>query len=322
MPLRSPATRRQLATTTARWSGSTPPAGEEHEGGGAAFALGAHLCCASVRESCRVSTGGSTHAAQGPGHTLRPHSLCSWPRCIPPAVTGSSTTRRPQRASAAPLARTAQSAGRTCALPGEESRLGWEARGVQCSMCAITGRTHHSGDCLACAPTALPHPPTSCHCPTCSLPGYYSPAGASDCTICPLNQFSPIYGLGEPAAAALPPGKATATPSKAEGRTAAAALLFRLVLVATAAQLSAPSAPNRLLPLLQPSAQPATRSACTAPLAVWPRQRRGQWASRGPPTATHGELAAEKRGQRAASQCWWWWWWCCCCWLPVDFKCD
>ncbi|PSC76086.1 serine threonine [Micractinium conductrix] len=29
------------------------------------------------------------------------------------------------------------------------------------------------------------------------LPGYYSPAGASDCTICPLNQFSPIYGLAE-----------------------------------------------------------------------------------------------------------------------------
>lgn len=28
-----------------------------------------------------------------------------------------------------------------------------------------------------------------------SSPGYYSPAGATDCSICPVNQFSPVYGL-------------------------------------------------------------------------------------------------------------------------------
>ncbi|KAL4425824.1 hypothetical protein ABPG75_009840 [Micractinium tetrahymenae] len=28
-------------------------------------------------------------------------------------------------------------------------------------------------------------------------PGYYSPAGATNCTLCPLNQFSPVYGLAQ-----------------------------------------------------------------------------------------------------------------------------
>lgn len=28
-------------------------------------------------------------------------------------------------------------------------------------------------------------------------PGYYSAAGASNCTLCPLNQFSPVYGLAQ-----------------------------------------------------------------------------------------------------------------------------
>lgn len=31
----------------------------------------------------------------------------------------------------------------------------------------------------------------------CSPPGHYSPVNASSCTPCPLDQFSPIYGLGE-----------------------------------------------------------------------------------------------------------------------------
>jgi hypothetical protein len=50
-------------------------------------------------------------------------------------------------------------------------------------------------------PTQTTTPPTSPHplpaFSPCSPPGFYSPANASACTACPLDQFSPVYSLGE-----------------------------------------------------------------------------------------------------------------------------
>lgn len=46
-----------------------------------------------------------------------------------------------------------------------------------------------------CLPRRLPIHPTAS--PVRSDPGYYSAAGAASCTKCPVNQFSPVYGLGE-----------------------------------------------------------------------------------------------------------------------------
>ena len=116
------------------------------------------------------------------------------------ALQARSTTPSPSSASHAMPAPHATRPPRAPACCGEASCTACQQGGLCAGQpaiapaCPSSAASTHPAEPWP-SPTPTPTSPRPFCTPDCSPPGYYSGPGATDCVICPVDQFSPVWGL-------------------------------------------------------------------------------------------------------------------------------